>query len=281
MVSLRGTGIDNPYRVRPVRDFPVMVGAEYQHRPILMHNSHNETVHIKEIFTSDAFLLLQLPETAGSAGGHKKIGSGVGGDNLQPRLWELAPKTTKPVINLIFHAQNPGKYQGFVHINTDKDTLIIHVDFTVSKSGVHKLQDHLDFGTLVSPGEVRTRNITLENSGSHPVHITDIYVMDPSNSMITTVPVDDILPGNSDRVVATVTHSAVTEGIWDGTIVVKHNDSSAARKILVPFKCRVLHGSLDYALTNTSFHAKGGAGGAVQTNALYLLNNFKVFPIAT
>ena len=49
------------------------------------------------------------------------------------KLWEIMPHQTKSVIFLNFRAQHSGKYQGFVHIKTDRDSLIIHMEFLVSK----------------------------------------------------------------------------------------------------------------------------------------------------
>jgi hypothetical protein len=112
------------------------------------------------------------------------------------KLWEVPPHQTKTIIFLDFQAKQPGKYQGFIHMQTEKDNLIVHVEFIVSKSGVHSIIDEIDFGTLISPTERRSREVILLNSSPLPVKISDVYSLTPDSQLTIEFQKGTLLQGN-------------------------------------------------------------------------------------
>ena len=61
MYNLAGVGVDNPYRVRPTLGHKLPVDKNY-HKAFLIYNPHEEVLKLKEIYTSESFLLLSLPD---------------------------------------------------------------------------------------------------------------------------------------------------------------------------------------------------------------------------
>jgi hypothetical protein len=100
------------------------VGVEYK-KPITIFNPFDEPLIIKDIFTSEKFLIIEFTDNAKNMGLKK--------------FFEIPAHQTKTIANLQFNAGIFGKYQGFVHINTEKTNVIIHVEIFVSKSGVHSI----------------------------------------------------------------------------------------------------------------------------------------------
>ena len=111
LYQIHAQGVANPYRLHPFLTAKLPTGATYS-PPIHVYNPHEATLQIKEVYTSEGFLHLNLPQTS------------VGGDtNARTNgLWEVQSRQTKTVINVAFSSENPGKYQGYVHVKTNYDT---------------------------------------------------------------------------------------------------------------------------------------------------------------
>ena len=113
LYQIHAQGVANPYRLHPFLSAKLPTGATYS-PPIQVHNPHETTLQIKEIYTSEEFLHLNMPETVGD---HRTNG-----------LWEVPSRQTKTVINVAFSSEQPGKYQGYVHVKTNYDTMIIPLE---------------------------------------------------------------------------------------------------------------------------------------------------------
>lgn len=75
------------------------------------------------------------------------------------------------------------KKYGSLHMKTDQDIIIIHVEYTVVEEGVHHVPNEvLDFGTLIERGVYSSRSLSLLNAGSSTVRIEKIAISDEEPS---------------------------------------------------------------------------------------------------
>lgn len=240
---LKGKGVENQYRVKPILGHKLPVDVDYR-RPISIYNPTSEILRVKEITTSEGFLLLSLPDINLQ---HGKSDPG--------RLWEIPPHAQKTVIFLDFQAKTPGKFQGFIHITTEKENLIVHVEFIVNKSGVHSVVDEIDFGTLINPTEKRSREIILLNSSPFPVSISDVYSQSPDTQLKIEFKRGTVLQEGALTTIATISYHGNREGKFQGKILFKTNDTNpVSSKIEVPFRANVIHGNLDYLVNATAYY---------------------------
>jgi len=280
---MSGEGVINDYRLSPVLNHKLPVDVDYR-KPIHIHNPHSETLLIKEIYTSELFLLLGLPEISensndATAPSSKATSAAIRKNpNVAGTLWTIPPHSSKTVIFLNFKAKQAGTYQGFVHLKTNFDPLIVHVEFIVSKNGVHRVVDELDFGTIISPSEHRKREVMLLNSSPHPVMVSDVYAASPDAHIQIDFVKGKILPAETVSSAATVVYSGKTEGEFTGSILFKTNDSvQVGSRIEVPYKARVLYGTLDYLADSTAFHVGSEAHlEKEQISELTFMNKFSV-----
>lgn len=133
LYQIHAQGVANPYRLHPFLSAKLPTGATYS-PPIQVHNPHETTLQIKEVYTSEGFLHLNMPETVGDQ------------DARTNGLWEVPSRQTKTVINVAFSSEHPGKYQGYVHVKTNYDTMIIPLEV----SGVTRTRRHPHTASLPS-----------------------------------------------------------------------------------------------------------------------------------
>ena len=138
--ALSAMGMPSPYGLQPINATNVPVYTPYI-PPIELTNPHEHPLRIREVFTSENFLHLMLPP------------EGMRGDQPAPGLhngvWMLQPAERKHVISLSFNVSEPGMYEGYVHVLTDYDTLILPVSISVSLSFIDA-PEVLDFGVVTS-----------------------------------------------------------------------------------------------------------------------------------
>ena len=133
LYQIHAQGVANPYRLHPFLSAKLPTGATYS-PPIQVHNPHETTLQIKEVYTSEGFLHLNMPKTVGDQ------------DARTNGLWEVPSRQTKTVINVAFSSEHPGKYQGYVHVKTNYDTMIIPLEV----SGVTRTRRHPHTASLPS-----------------------------------------------------------------------------------------------------------------------------------
>ena len=139
VISLFGKAIANPYRLHPFVGARVPIGVPYN-PPIRVTNPTGQPIHIKEVFTTESFLHLSLPdgsENDNNDGQHSEKSSGVvplnGEENdeeaaeRQKAMWIVPSMATKEIIRLSFTSHRPGTYKGYVHIKTNVDSLVLPV----------------------------------------------------------------------------------------------------------------------------------------------------------
>lgn len=102
--------------------------------------------------------------------------------------------------------------------NTDFLPLASPVDISVSPSTV-------DFGTRIAPGDTATANVTIENTGSTTLDVTDISIGGPNASSYTIVTGGDpvrLEPGESQQV--RVQFAPTDSGTKQASLTVTSND---------------------------------------------------------
>jgi len=290
LYQIHARGVANPYRLHPFLSAKLPTGATYS-PPIQVHNPHETTLQIKEIYTSEEFLHLNMSETVGD---HRTNG-----------LWEVPSRQTKTVINVAFSSEQPGKYQGYVHVKTNYDTMIIPLEVSgvtrtrrfsparsyqpahvappcagclppptdsahprplrphpvqiiVIKGGIHRTPDEFDFGTLVSTTDKVTLPLTLLNSAEWPVMVTDVYPLAPDPCLSLGFLKGTLLMPNVHTKVADVSYTGRDQGYFSGMVVARTNDSNPANTYIeVSYAASVLHGEFLWQ-PNTTFASNGG-----------------------
>jgi hypothetical protein len=92
----------------------------------------------------------------------------------------------------------PGLYQGYVHVKTDQDNMVVPVDLNVIEGGLHVEPKHVDFGCITNAEQVRymhhvvnSSNLTsynrslaikLTNHGVEPISIVEVGLGSPDSS---------------------------------------------------------------------------------------------------
>ena len=91
---------------------------------------------------------------------------------------------TKEIIRLSFTSHKPGLYQGYVHIKTDVENLVLPVSIQVLQGGVHALPERLRPNTITREGSITDVHINLLNTGAAPVIIVGAFLSsaDPVHS---------------------------------------------------------------------------------------------------
>ncbi|CAN0470847.1 unnamed protein product, partial [Ectocarpus sp. 8 AP-2014] len=77
--------------------------------------------------------------------------------------WRIPPGAELEVIRVSFTAETTGEFQGYVHIRTDGESMVVPVELHVSKGGVDPSPLEVDFGVLTSSLERRQASVSLYN----------------------------------------------------------------------------------------------------------------------
>ena len=95
-------------------------------------------------------------------------------------MWLVLPGSEKEIITLsISKAIPPGYYNGYLHVKTDHDNMVLPVEFQVLEGGVYFAQDIIDFGLLTAVAEQKTARLWLHNSGKQNLEVLQIVTVDP------------------------------------------------------------------------------------------------------
>ncbi|GAQ79817.1 hypothetical protein KFL_000390050 [Klebsormidium nitens] len=292
LIQMHGWGVPSHLQAAPVTGKRVLVGKSFTHS-LVLRNPYAELLRVTEVFTSDDFLQLTLPQKGG-----KGVQGGTAG------LWEVPPGEAKPVIEIEFQSAGPGKHSGLVHVaygivnGTIEGTLVIPVEVEVVHGGLFTHASEFDFGTLTVLGERRELPIVVTNLGEKPVDVFDIY-LEPGNDGVSISGFEwekgVVVPPGAEQVVAQVSFSGAggsesgsQEPPWASGLVVLNSNASvgAGAHIEIPYWARAIYGSLGYEPVNTSFlvSSDGSGSGAdwkgkAVVQEIQLVNNFPV-PVA-
>eukprot|EP00741_Cyanophora_paradoxa_P023033 tig00021534_g22243.t1 len=257
--EMYGRGVENAYKVVPLSG-RLPAGVAYTPQ-IMLHNPFDEPLNVREVFANEDFLHLNLPTVS--------PGSPAAG------LWQVPAHTTRSVIALEFVSNHPGKFQGFVHLKTDRDDLIIQVDINVVKGGLLPFPEELDFGTLISSSEKRALSLSLLNSSPLSISVLDVYPLVTDSHLQIDFQRDIVLSPNIESEVIVAIWSGRHEGIFSGKLLIRTNATDPANaRLEVPYKSRVLHGTVGYSFLNSTFRIQGLPPFKPQVHQLAVTNKF-------
>ena len=247
LYDVSGIGMPSPYKLAPIVSASVPLGAPYR-PPFQLHNPHNKPMRITEIFTSESFLHLELPQP----------------DERPPHvltteeLWQLGPAETRNVVTLNFAAPDGiGRYRGYVHVLTDFDTLIVPVDLTVTPAAVQRIPEMIDFGLLTSAEQTVTRSLSLNSALRENILAMDVTArpavpslrLTPGPNSMKLRPPDGrnivMLMANQTLEITKLTFSGKVQGDFKGELVVTTSSTDPLiKELLVPYTARVVHGAI-------------------------------------
>ena len=168
----------NEYNVSPLLGLALPRGVPHV-VPVTITNPHDDILVVREVFTTEDFLSLQgmlLPGGRVHSGG-----GGGGGGTRDPAVlpvgheWEIAPGETRELLSLSVMSMDAGTHNGYVHIKTDRDNLVIPVNAKVSAGGISSRPSKVDFGDMVSADDEASHEVWVFNSGLQDIAITDMY----------------------------------------------------------------------------------------------------------
>jgi hypothetical protein len=242
---VKATAVENPYKVEAIIGAKVVVGERYS-PPVSIYNPLDTNLHVREVFTTEGFLHLALPDKNG--GGHmlESGGQSIGRETSEAAaveasdgsagVWTVLPKQQKTVIHVSFISHVTGKFQGFVRLRTDVEDLLVPVEITVTKGGVHVMPEVVDFQTLVSPAQSKSMWLTLSNLNPQPIELLSLY--DPKQDRNLHITGFDpkgvqVAPGGNVRF-AKVTYSGGEEGHMQGKLQLIIHDTDSVSATLDP-----------------------------------------------
>ena len=173
---MRGTGILNPFRVRPLLNAVIPLNSTFEH---IVHffNPFNHALDIMEIYTSDKNLIIELLFQA-------NVKNKISKSNGRIVQWHLKPYEVKPIVKINYVAHQPGRLGGFICIKTNlSDKIILPVEILVLKRpGLYSNVDSLKFTNddlLRSTDAQLTIPIYVINHGPGPLTITVSLSFEP------------------------------------------------------------------------------------------------------
>ncbi|CAG7716425.1 unnamed protein product [Allacma fusca] len=246
---VRGFGLPNPYRLRPLVGARIPVNGSYE--PLItMHNPHDKRIQVVEMLSSGTDFHLTLPD------GVPEEGEGA--------AWAIEPFQTKSVMKGSFQGKTEGNHTGYIKIRVNSTTvsseyLLVPVEVQVSSApGIYSPQDSLDFGLLVRSDKPKTLKLSLINAQHLPVNVQSISVKGDSNAAVRIEFRPLFLEPDStvSTVVALVTFDpslAYKSRQTHGMIEIR---SECGLSIGVPFRATVLPGELQYNTSSLGFFVK-------------------------
>eukprot|EP00743_Colponemidia_sp_Colp-15_P008375 GILK01009097.1.p1 GENE.GILK01009097.1~~GILK01009097.1.p1 ORF type:complete len:1946 (-),score=334.09 GILK01009097.1:26-5863(-) len=260
-------GIPNPYRVLSSISMTIPLGMPHL-ASMDLYNPFDETLQIQEVYTTEGHVQLSLP-TPENRFGRQDIAES---DAAEVQIWEIEPKSSKKIIQMYLNPAGLGIYHGLLHIKTSKDNMVVPVDLTVIKIGIHTIPDQLDFGTMTREEETHTLPLLLHNASPNPVSVSDVYAPIPDNQLSIRYTRGVLVNLGEKKEIGSVSFKALRPGVFNSHFLIRTNDSlTSTSRLEVPFKAQVVFGALDYYKRNTTFHVN--ESGVVKD--LYFTNHFK------
>lgn len=219
------------------------------------HNPSHELLHVREVFTTESFLHLHLPDSDGKAEVSVEDAYPGPNSNSTEAMWQIPGRGEKEIIHLRFRTSTPGVYTGYVHVKTDRENMVLPVELEVLQGGLHPTPKEFDFGILTSPKEQRVVPISLLNSGDEPVALTGVSPENHEDKISVifqqgvVIPPGEVVPN-----VVRLIYSGEIPGKVAGRVLLTTNHSNAGVSVVdVHYKATVLHGGVGYERGQVSF----------------------------
>ena len=253
--QVSGQGIQNPYHLHPILGNKLTTNSTYE-QPIIMYNPHSEILHIREIYTTESFLSLQGLAIAGSGGGTNNNMDGIS-QRKNPNdahLFQVEPGEEIEIFKLMIIAGDPGQYHGYIHIKTDRANSVVPVDFSVVEKGLIAIPASLNFGTLISLGEINTLPLHVRNNGPSAVMVMEVVPASNDMQLHIELPEYRIIKAGEEGLAATVRFKAELQGQVESSILLVTNFSNPALATIdIPYRALVLLGGIGHVHFDQSF----------------------------
>jgi len=241
--TVEGEGTPNPYRIQPLLGVRLPVNSSYS--PVIhLHNPHQSTIQVLEMYSSGGDLHLELPE---------------GGQEADTALWQIPPYQTKPVMRATFLARAESNHTAYIRIKTNTtgaEFLYLPLEVEVSaQPGLFCPQEMLNFGLVPQLDGPVKMDLVLLNSGSRAVTLTSLVTTPVEPGITTDFTSIKIAPDTLRPVkVSTISFDpmqASADGIVTGKLLLKSSNSKY--KVSVPWMATVLTGGLHWNNTAARF----------------------------
>eukprot|EP00937_MAST-01D_sp_MAST-1D-sp2_P001611 g1611.t1 len=279
LYQVLGEGAPNPYGLGPFIAPRIAVGALYN-PPIKVRNPTAQQLRVREVFTTESFLHLALPpevsaasdpfdeddgEGAGAGGTEaNQIAGGTAGDGrhditsestMPAGLWLVDPHAEKEVIKMAFKSHSPGHFTGYVHVKTDRDNMVLPVELTVLKGGLHPSPSVLDFGVVSAGRPTTTMHVSFVNSGPAPLTILSA-APEPFDAHLSVMVLHDtIQPGEEVADALRVSFVVQSNRPWvAGKLVLQTNDTNPVNALLeLRYMAVVVNGRVAFDVHSSQF----------------------------
>lgn len=252
--SVQGAAVKNDYLIHPFVGHRLPAGVVYE-QPIVIYNPFAEVLHIREVFTTEEFMSLRGASMGGSSNfedEHFEEQTTFGSDTSsaqQAKMWEIEPFTSKEIIRLSISSKATGDYQGYVHIKTNKNDMVIPVELLVIEGGLSIVPEIIDFGVIPTPDLSRYVDIYIVNSGSVDVDIMDVVPVEP-DPLLTISAVGagfPLLVAGEKTLAFRVVLQGHTAGLVENRLLVMTNHPNPAlATIETPYRGSIMHGGLGF-----------------------------------
>jgi hypothetical protein len=245
LYNLRGEGVPNPFGLQALESRRVMIGSDASFGIDFINSLNKTAVQVKEVFSTDNFLRLDLPGAVSSEDTVKVPGS----------YWHIAAGKQSTIVYVSFSVASPGRHSGFVHIRTSTDYFLVPVSIIVLKHGLHAIPDVVDFGVITLPHVVsKVVHLSLFYTGLSNISITSVSAVSPDPQLVININSSVILQNGREFEVAVLQYNGVTAGDFSGKLAIRSNDTHPVySKIEVQYRVKVLYGSFDCPENSTSF----------------------------
>ena len=232
--DVTGIAAPNPYRLFPVVGHRLTVGERLD-QSIVVHNPFEDPLHVREVFTTEDFLSLR-GEALGTDGG-RSAASGV---------WEISPGAEVEVVQLSIACAEPGLHTGYVHVKTDRDSIVVPVEVEVSSRQVSSALS-LNFGVVTSSSAAQL-DLWLMNSGDSDLAVLEIVPSLSDHGLTIDLEPNAVLIAGISTKVAKVTYAGGQRGRASGTLLVTTNHSSPALAVIeIPYQASVMLGGIGFS----------------------------------
>ncbi|GBP92308.1 Transmembrane protein 131 homolog [Eumeta japonica] len=241
--------------------------------PLLLHNPHQRALQVLEVYSSAAWLGLELPTPD------------VG--DVPRSLWTLPPHTTRPLVQLRVRTNrlppsssphhHPRPHTAYVRIkvNDTAPPLVVCVEVTQEAAGLYAQPPRLEAGVHGTRDISTALPLSLGNSAATAARLQAIANAPQCNGraapyeaaeLVLHSPASDLPAHAEPRNAATLTlhwnrmaaaveadlaAATSVEGVWcTGDVQVR---TSGGRRLLVPYRARVLPGTLRLDPSTISF----------------------------
>lgn len=224
----KGRALPNPYKLHPYIGQRVQHGSVPYEHSIVIFNPHDEALYIQEIFTTDDFLSLKGgPNSEFYDADELTNLNSVNGSLahvVSSQLWTIDPGFEKEIVVLSMAASTIGTFTGYVHIRTNRDSILLPVELQVldNINPLRAREDSIDFGVLTGSGQKSFADLWLQNTGSTDLKILDIGIERPDSLL-------KIIPMARTVVAEEGTEFLVAQLVYTANIITDHKEKSVPK----------------------------------------------------